>query len=380
MKKRIAIVTHYLGSAGGGVTSLVQNIYPYLTNQYEVSIFGLCDSGFKYSWPVKIKWGRFGYDSRLGSNLLEWGPDLIHLHGLFTFVSNAAFSAASTANVPLVVSPHGMLDPWALNNSRLKKRIFFALIERKVFRCASARHVLNVAEEYALSQVTTVNSRVWVIPNGVSEQTVVSKSNEVAADQRFKLLFLGRLHPKKGLSELITSLAILKQRHSNFLRKFEVNLVGWGDDSYIKKLELQVSALELSDCVYFRGAAFDEEKASYFASANAFILPSFSEGLPMAVLEAWSYGLPVLMTPECNLPEGFESKAAIRVQTNPESLANSIAAMLETPRDELRAMGQRGLELVRSKFSWDSVAKQYLDMYHEVLAEHEAKKLSKHRV
>ena len=86
------------------------------------------------------------------------------------------------------------------------------------------------------------------------------------------------------------------------------------------------------------------------------------------------------MTPECNLPEGFESKAAIRVQTNPECLANSIAAMLETPRDELRAMGQRGLELVRSKFSWDSVAKQYLDMYDEVLAEHEAKKLSKHRV
>lgn len=378
MKKRIAIVTHYLGSAGGGVTSLVQNIHPYLTSQYEVSIFGLRDSGIEYSWPVKLKWGRFGYDSGLGANLREWGPDLIHLHGLFTFVSNAAFSAASTANVPLVVSPHGMLDPWALNNSRLKKRIFFALIERKVLHCASAIHVLNVAEEYALSQAATVNSRVRVIPNGVLEQSVVT--NEIAADQRFKLLFLGRLHPKKGLSELITSLAILKQRHYNFLRKFEVNLVGWGDDTYIKKLESQVSALELLGCVYFRGAAFDEEKARYFATADAFILPSFSEGLPMAVLEAWSYGLPVLMTPECNLPEGFESKAAIRVQTNPESLANSIAAMLETPRDELRAMGQRGLELVRSKFCWDSVAEQYLEMYDEVLAEHEAKKLSKHRV
>lgn len=375
MKKRIAIVTHYLGSAGGGVTSVVQSIYSYLTFEYEVAIFGLNDSSLELSWPFRFKWGILGYDNALTKDLLDWKPDLIHLHGLFTFVSYAAYCSASIAKIPLVVSPHGMLDPWALNNSRLKKKIFLSLIERRVLDRASAIHVLNAVEECALSQLVTLNSRVRVIPNGVSKQTIAVNATSVGT--RFKLLFLGRLHPKKGLSELVTSLSILKQSHPEIMSKLEVNLVGWGNESYIKRLKSQVHELGLSDNVYFRGAAFDEDKARYFASADAFILPSFSEGLPMAVLEAWSYGLPVVMTPECNLPEGFESRAAIKIQTNPENLANSIAAMLAMPLDDLRAMGQRGLELVGQRFSWDSVAKQYLDMYDKVLTEHEAKKLSK---
>lgn len=377
MTYRIALVTHYLDELGGGVTQVVRDLEQNLSEFVEVEVFGLYGSSSNILQPDQIGFQRYGLDLQLARRVSAWQPDLIHLHGMFTFVSYSALVSSRRGGVPLVVSPHGMLDPWALSNSRLKKRIFLSLLENRVLKYAARVHALNSTEREAFRKVNEIDSKVYVIPNGISCQKAIIKES---SGKCFKLLYLGRLHFKKGIAELLQGLYILKRNRSDLLGNLEVNLVGWGDDSYLAQMKSLARSLDLTDFVYFRGAAFDEEKARYFASADAFILPSFSEGLPMAVLEAWSYGLPVLMTPECNLPEGFESKAALRVQTNPESLANSIAAMLETPRDELRAMGQRGLELVRSKFSWDSVAKQYLDMYDEVLAEHEAKKLSKHRV
>lgn len=377
MTYRIALATHYLDELGGGVTQVVRDLEQNLSGAVEVEVFGLHGSKPNRSPANRFAFHRYGLDFQLARRISAWQPDLIHLHGMFTFVSHSALVSSQLCEAPLIVSPHGMLDPWALQNSRFKKQIFLSLLENRVLKFASRVHALNTAEQQAFLEVIEIDSKVRVIPNGIScSKKVIQDLRE----KRFELLYLGRLHFKKGIAELLQGLCILKRSRPDLLGNLEVNLVGWGDDSYVAQMKSLARSLGLTDFVHFRGAAFDEEKVGYFASADAFILPSYSEGLPMAVLEAWSYGLPVLMTPECNLPEGFESNAAIRVQTNPESLAKSIAAMLETPRDELHAMGQRGLELVRSKFSWDSVAKQYLDMYEEVLAEHEAKKLSKHRV
>lgn len=374
---KIALVTHYLNELGGGVTQVVRDLERNLSEYVEVEVFGLHGSNCNVSLANRITFQRYGLDLQLANRISAWQPDLIHLHGMFTFVSHSALVSSERCEVPLVVSPHGMLDPWALQNSRFKKRIFLSLLEKRVLKSASRVHALNAAEQHAFREVIDVDSKVRVIPNGISSlKTAIRERRE----KRFELLYLGRLHFKKGIAELLQGLCMLKRIRPDLLWNLEVNIVGWGDDSYVAQMKALARSLSVIDFVHFRGAAFNEEKARYFFTADAFILPSFSEGLPMAVLEAWSYGLPVLITPECNLPEGFESKAAIRVRTNPENLANSIAAVLETPRDELRAMGQRGLELVRRKFSWDSVTKQYINMYYELLAENEAKKLSKPRV
>lgn len=374
MKRRVAIVTHYCGNYGGGVTSVVNDIKTYASDHCDIQIFGLDHPGVVLNLPRSFKWGRLGLDNNLSLKLLSWQPDLIHLHGMFTFVSCSALRAASAAKIPLVVSPHGMLEPWALNNSKFKKILFLSFIERKVLTAAARIHALNLAEMSSILGVADFRSKVCVIPNGVSRSRHVGNH---FIGKPFTLLYLGRIHPKKGVAELLRGLFLLKMIRGDLLKILQVNIVGWGDHRFMDEMNTLARSLNLTDTVYFRGPAYDVDKARYFASADAFILPSFSEGLPMAVLEAWSYGLPVMMTPECNLPEGFESRAAIQIQTNPEDLANSIAAMLAMPRDELRAIGQRGLDLVCNKFSWDSVAKQYLDMYDEVLSEHEAKKLSK---
>jgi poly(glycerol-phosphate) alpha-glucosyltransferase len=113
----------------------------------------------------------------------------------------------------------------------------------------------------------------------------------------------------------------------------------------------------------FFGPAFGEEKTSLLRSTDAFVLPSFSEGLPMSVLEAWSYRLPVVMTPECNLPEGFAADAAIRIETGAESIVQGLNSLFSMSRSDLHAMGAKGRTLVEERFTWKTVAAQMREVY-----------------
>ena len=119
--------------------------------------------------------------------------------------------------------------------------------------------------------------------------------------------------------------------------------------------------------VSFIGPAFGETKDALLRQADAFILPSFSEGLPMAVLEAWAYGLPVMMTDHCNLPEGFEHNAAIRIGTDPEDITRGLAELFQASVSDLKSMGASGRALVERQFTWPQVAAQMKEVYEWML-------------
>lgn len=362
---KLALVTHLLNSEGGGVARVVDDLVANLPGSIDCMKFGLQDSSFSFSVKDGFKIGRYGIDTDLSERIISWKPDLIHLHGLFTFVSYSVLRATRYLNVPLVVSPHGMLDAWAINNGRLKKRIFFSLIEKKVLSSASCIHALNSSEMRSIKALLSDkrNLHFKTIPNGVvsGDRLVLNKS-----DSKFNLLYLGRIHPKKGVAELIQALSVCKKVDPDLRHKLLVNVVGWGDSSYLKYLSDVVSDLGLQEIVVFRGPAFNEDKGRYFSAADAFILPSRSEGLPMAVLEAWSYSLPVLITPECNLDIGFQANAAIPIELDPAQLSTSLLSLLRLERSILKEMGHRGLQLTKQEFTWDVIGKKYLEMYVEV--------------
>jgi glycosyltransferase involved in cell wall biosynthesis len=115
--------------------------------------------------------------------------------------------------------------------------------------------------------------------------------------------------------------------------------------------------------VLFLGPQFGDDKAACYRNCDAFILPSLSEGLPMVVLEAWAYGKPVLMTPQCNLPEGFAANAAIRIETSVESIEQGLRELFLTPDSALRGTGERGRALVAGKFTWPKVAAEMKSVY-----------------
>ena len=222
------------------------------------------------------------------------------------------------------------------------------------------------------------------------------------------LLFLGRIHPKKGLVGALRAWAELRNSPSAIRDSAEWQFViaGWDqggheaelkalsgelglkvftfqssvlsgldDDLKLNSYKLKTPSPEAEDAdVLFFGPAFGEEKDALLRSADAFVLPSFSEGLPMSVLEAWSYGLPVLMTPECNLPEGFASHAALEIRSGEGSFQGAdfsfqhgLRALLEMSGAERGSMGMRGRRLVEDRFTWPKVAEQMMEVYESLL-------------
>jgi poly(glycerol-phosphate) alpha-glucosyltransferase len=140
-------------------------------------------------------------------------------------------------------------------------------------------------------------------------------------------------------------------------------VAGWDQIGTQAALTAQAQALGLAPRVHFIGPQFGDQKAATLAVADAFVLPSLSEGLPMSVLEAWAARLPVLMTDACNLPQGFRAGAAIRLASEPGAMAESLGELDTLSQTELTALGSRGRALVEARFSWNHVAGQMRQLY-----------------
>jgi poly(glycerol-phosphate) alpha-glucosyltransferase len=255
-----------------------------------------------------------------------------------------------------MVSPHGMLDSWALRNSGWKKKIAGYAYENRHLSGAACLHALHKAEASSIRDLGLQNP-ICIIPNGVD----IPEEPALTASKEKVCLYLGRLHPKKGISMLLHAWA--KIRPVNW----KLELAGWGRPEHEQEFRNLACSLKLGDSVRFLGPRFGAEKDSCFRKAAALILPSVSEGLPVAVLEAWSYGLPVAITPQCNLAEGYATGAAIRLEGNVDGLVAALATLFTMNEAELHEMGVRGKQLVRQRYSWECVSAQMLAVYKWVL-------------
>lgn len=354
----------------------------------KVTVAGLDD---EFSLEDKPKWSpvpvetfpkigpaAFGYAPGLKELLREQDYDLAHTHGLWMYPSVAVHAWHKKTGRPYVVSPHGMLDPWAVRNSGWKKRIALAAYERTHLRDAACIRALCQSEAESIRAFGLKNP-ICVIPNGVDlpggeEQC---RSLPFESGGRKVLLYLGRIHPKKGLSNLLRAWAdpgTAAIRQSN---RWVLAIAGWDQSGYEAELKDLANELGLrwsdvgdgntssgaTDSLVFLGPQFNEDKAACYRSCDAFILPSVSEGLPMVVLEAWAYGKPVLMTSRCNLPEGFAAGAAWEISGDVPALATKIQELIEIPESDRIAAGCRGRALVQNNFAWNGIAQQMRDVY-----------------
>jgi len=262
-----------------------------------------------------------------------------------------------------------MLDPWALAQSRWKKRIAGAFYEDRHLKGAACLHALTMAEARSI-RAYGLRNPVCVIPNGVHIPAKPAPPHppweQAVAPENRVLLYLGRLHSKKGLTALL--LAWSQFRLQAAARPWRLVIAGTDEGGHCDWLRRLSRVLGTEATVVFAGPQYGAAKAASLARASAFVLPSQSEGLPMAVLEAWAGGVPMLMTPQCNLPEGFEAGAAIPIAApGPIEIRNALEHLFWTPQERLRAMGIRGRELARQNFSWDSVAREMVSVYEWVL-------------
>lgn len=364
----IVMVTGSLSRRAGGLFYSVRHLSHALSCQgARVSVVGVRDadtSADLEQWlplePIVLDRrgpAQLGYTPGLRDALRAIGPDILHQHGIWQSYS---FETSRWATkVPTMISPRGMLDKWALENSHLKKRLAWHLWEAKNLNRACRIHALAQAEAEAIS-ATVPNTAVTTIPNGVSPPAFSRPTRNERAVR--ELLFLGRMHPKKGLVDLLTQWSNLPKETRSIWR---VTVAGPDEGGHRQMLKDLAHQKGLEAEFQFVGPLTGKAKEEAFYRANAFVLPSYSEGLPMAVLEAWAHELPVFMTSYCNLPEGFASGAAAEIQTghNPAGLLAALS------RTDLTEMGRKGKRLVEEHFSWDIIAARHIDEYTAMLAE-----------
>jgi poly(glycerol-phosphate) alpha-glucosyltransferase len=371
---RAGLLTAHLSRSGGGIFTSVRQFARLLDAEpgIEVDIFGPARAGKDLSeWtpllprtepPVGPKF--FSYAPGLVRRLTDGDLDLVHLHGLWMHTSAACLAFTRRTGKPHLISPHGMLDPWALHNSGWKKRLAAGLFENANIRGAACLHALNAAEAASIRDYGFAGP-VCVIPNGVdlppAGQPPPAAPWWTKSDPNARtLLYLGRLHPKKGLPNLILAWSRLKPATRDGWR---LVIAGWDERGHQLALRRMATDLRIDATITFPGPVFGEDKKAAFHHCHGFILPSLSEGLPMVLLEAWACGKPVLMTPQCNLPEGFEAGAALRIQPREESIVEGLTHFLALDDASRERMGANGRALAGRRFSWPVIAREMAGVY-----------------
>lgn len=281
--------------------------------------------------------------------------DLLHLHGIWQYPSFAAAVWAKQSGQPLLISPHGMVDPWITGRNRWKKALAETAWERRCWSRAAAFHALTGAEANDI-QCHTGKTNIAIIPNAAPPVPAAPVQNRSPT-----LLYLSRIHPKKNLSALLDGWTAARP-----LLPPQANLViaGWGAERDRSVIEQRCAA---APATKFVGPIFGAAKERLLASARFLILPSFSEGLPMVVLEAWAHGTPTLMSTACHLPQGFAAGVAIDCGTNAQSIARAIIVGFALPEQEWHRMAAAGRQLSAGQFGRSTVAQAWEHTYASLL-------------
>lgn len=297
--------------------------------------------------------GQIGFAPGLSRALLDSRLDLLHQHGIWMYPTRAAGNWARASKQPYLISPHGMLDPWITARGRWKKALARAGYERRSWRLACAFHALTAREALDIAEESGRRDTVVIANAGPA---ITART----APRGAELVYLGRIHPKKNLGELLRAWSALEQS-GKLPAQARLTIAGWGDPADLAGLERQLAAGPRA--ARFVGPVYGEAKARLLNDAAFVVLPSLSEGLPMVVLEAWAAGTPVLMSGECNLPEGFAAGAALDCGMSGVTVAGAIADAFELSDAAWTGMSQAASRLAATTFGSATIASRWARTY-----------------
>jgi glycosyltransferase involved in cell wall biosynthesis len=293
--------------------------------------------------------------------------DVLHVHALFSYPTLSACQAARRHGVPYIIRPLGMLDPWALRSRHWKKAPYFRLLERRNVLGAAAVHTVSEHERCAI-EALGLPVHVVTIPLGVGPPAEGDEGHGASRKRKemdgiVNILFLSRLHPKKGIEILLDAARLRPQRD-----KMRFFIAGAGEEAYVRSLQDRAAAYGLEKRVTFTGFVSGAAKRRLFQEAHLFVLPSYDENFGMAVAEALSFGLPVVISEHVALAEQVAEAGAGRVvPCDAGELARALATLVADP-DLCQRMGEAGGRLAQAAFSWPEIGKRLMALYEEVRA------------
>ncbi len=282
--------------------------------------------------------------------------DLVHVVGVFSYPSLMAGAAARSAGVPYLISPRGSLEPWALSHKRWKKVPYWGIFERRNLEHAAAIHATSAVEARSVRALFP-ESRIIISPNGVDAVTPPA----VVRSQR-QVVFLGRLHRKKGLDILVRAMSLVARE----IPDAETVVAGPDDEGEWPRIEALVATLSPRPRVRYLGPVNGDERWRLLASSAVFALPTHSENFGIAVLEALACGTPAVVSRNCPW-EVLEERGAGRwIENSPERFAAAIAELLKEPsRTQAKRDAARALA---AEYSWATIGREMASRYREVAA------------
>jgi glycosyltransferase involved in cell wall biosynthesis len=281
--------------------------------------------------------------------------DVVHDHGLWLLPNVYAGREAGRAGRPLIVAPRGMLSPAALSFSRLKKRIFWQLLQKSAVVRAACFHATS---EQECQEIRAFGFRqpIAIVRNGIDIEDAMTRS---APSATRTVLSLGRIHPKKGLDTLLSAWARVEQAHP----AWRLRIVGPSENGYDAKLKSHAAQLNLTR-VSIEGPVYGAEKTRAYADADLFVLSTLNDNFALTVAEALAAGLPVIATKGAPWKGVVEEGCGWWIDHGVEPLGAALCNAFATPRDGLIAKGAKGRTWMQRDFSWERVAGEMLRVYH----------------
>ena len=294
------------------------------------------------------------------------GCDALHLHGVWDPACYQLSKSAFRAGIPYLVSPHGVLDDWCMKQKSLKKRLYLAMGCRRMLNNAKAVHCTAEGErQQATRWFNPERARVVPLVFDLDEYRVLPGPEEAhnAFPALFEgppvLLFLSRIHVKKGLEHLVATAAELHSRGASV----RVAIAGTGDLAYVERLQEQVASCGMEDVVHFIGFVSGTRKVSLYQAADLFVLPTHQENWGFVLLESLACETGLITTRSVDIwPELEASGGAVIVERSARAMADAIQPLLDQPT-RLDTMGRRGREWVLSEQDADRVAELYIQLY-----------------
>jgi glycosyltransferase involved in cell wall biosynthesis len=288
---------------------------------------------------------------RLLPTYMRWA-DVVHLTGVYNFPTLPTILWGRSLNKAMIWSPRGALQRWGGSSRIGLKGVWDFLWYHTADRAGLTMHVTSEQESReTLARFRKL--RIAMIPNGVD---VPANLDRIDRNRELRLLFIGRLDPKKGIEALLKACSLVDSAPP-----WRLAIAGWGAPEYVSQLKEQIQALGVKGRVEIMGEVLSEAKKRLFECSDVTLVPSYTENFAIVVAEALAHGVPVIASKGTPWSRLEDMKCGLWVDNDPETLAAAIRSISTMP---LQDMGSRGREWMHNEFSWRSVTKQMLDVYH----------------
>ncbi len=374
---RIVHLVSEVSAEAGGVARAVLDSALALASHADVHILSYDIGHYDFPWgdspPARLRVSLIPAAARTGLanpamkaaiHAIARDADLFHLHGMWQPMMAFAAAAARKRGTPYICSIHGMLDPWSMSQRAMKKRIYFSLIEKGRLTRAAAIHLTTEAELQKAAPWLPAAPKKLVIPlildldpyrelPGPGPAAPLLSNVPTGAPC---VLFLSRIHEKKGLDLLITAMAAVRP-------SAHLIVAGTGDQRYVAAMKRLAQERGVAGRVHFIGLVRGTQKLAIYQRAAALAVPSSQENFGLVFAEALACNTPVLLTRDVDIfPDVTRAGAGQIIRRDPADIAKHIEEILSDPA-RARAMGDAGRKWVFETLNPDVIARQWMQAY-----------------